>query len=307
MSDKWTAADVPDQRGRVAVITGANSGIGFEAAAMLAANGARAVLAVRDLAKGEQAAARIKDRYPEADVTVQELDLASLDSVRAAARDLKAAYPRISLLINNAGVSATPKTLTKDGFELQFGTNHLGHFALTGLLFDHLLAVDDSRVVTVSSLGHRVRSTIDFDDLQCERGYDPFAAYGRSKLANLLFTYELQRRLTANKKATIAVAAHPGSSRTELLRNSPGWLRISSAVLGPLLFQSPRMGALPTVRVATDPTVCGGQYYGPGGFGEQRGYPKCVQSSAQSHDDELQRRLWTVSEELTGVSYGVSP
>jgi len=307
MSDKWTAADVPDQRGRVAVITGANSGIGFEAAAMLAANGARAVLAVRDLAKGEQAAARIKDRYPEADVTVQELDLASLDSVRAAARDLKAAYPRISLLINNAGVSATPKTLTKDGFELQFGTNHLGHFALTGLLFDHLLAVDDSRVVTVSSLGHRVRSTIDFDDLQCERGYDPFAAYGRSKLANLLFTYELQRRLTANKKATIAVAAHPGSSRTELLRNSPGWLRISSAVLGPLLFQSPRMGALPTVRAATDPTVCGGQYYGPGGFGEQRGYPKCVQSSAQSHDDELQRRLWTVSEELTGVSYGVSP
>jgi NAD(P)-dependent dehydrogenase (short-subunit alcohol dehydrogenase family) len=307
VSDKWTAADVPDQRGRVAVITGASSGIGFEAAALLAAKGARVVLAVRDRAKGERAAALVKDRYPDAYIALQELDLASLDSVRAAARDLKAAYPQIGLLINNAGVSATPKTLTRDGFELQFGTNHLGHFALTGLLLDHLLAAANSRVVTVSSLGHRVRSTIDFDDLQSERRYDPFAAYGRSKLANLLFTYELQRRLTANHEATIAVAAHPGSSRTELLRESPGWLRIGSAVLGPLLFQSPRMGALPTLRAATDPTVRGGQYYGPGGFGEQRGYPKCVQSSAQSHDEELQRRLWAVSGELTGVNYGASP
>jgi NAD(P)-dependent dehydrogenase (short-subunit alcohol dehydrogenase family) len=305
MSQKWTAADTPDQRGRVAVITGANSGIGFEAAAVLAGKGAHVVLAVRDVAKGEQAAARIRDRYPGTDLTLQELDLASLDSVRAAARDLKAAYPQISLLVNNAGVSATPKASTKDGFELQFGTNHLGHFLLTGLLLDHLLPVADSRIVTVSSLGHRVRSAIDFDDLQSERRYDPFAAYGRSKLANLLFTYELQRRLTANHEATIAVAAHPGSSRTELLRSSPAWLRISSALLGPLIFQSPRMGALPTLRAATDPSVRGGQYYGPGGFAEQRGYPKCVQSSAQSHDKELQQRLWTVSEELTGISYPV--
>ena len=257
-----------------------------------------------DVGKGEQAAARIRASHPEADVTVQELDLASLGSVRAAAQDLKAAHPRISLLINNAGVSATPKASTKDGFELQFGTNHLGHFALTGLLLDHLLRAEDSRIVTVSSMGHRVRSAIDFGDLHSERRYDPFAAYGRSKLANLLFTYELQRRLTANHEATIAVAAHPGSSRTDLLRSSPRWLRISSAVLGPLIFQSPRMGALPTLRAATDPNVRGGQYYGPGGFGEQRGYPKRVQSSAQSHDEEVQRRLWMVSEELTGVNYG---
>ena len=305
MSQKWTAADTPDQRGRVAVITGANSGIGFEAAAVLAGKRAHVVLAVRDVANGEQAAARIRDRYPDADLALQELDLASLDSVRAAARDLKAAYPQISLLVNNAGVSATPKALTKDGFELQFGTNHLGHFAFTGLLLDHMLPVEDSRIVTVSSLGHRVRSAIDFDDLQSERRYDPFAAYGRSKLANLLFTYALHRRLTAKHEATIAVAAHPGSSRTELLRSSPAWLRISSAVLGPLIFQSPRMGALPTLRAATDPTVRGGQYYGPGGFAEQRGYPKCVKSSAQSHDQELQRRLWMVSEELTGISYPV--
>jgi NAD(P)-dependent dehydrogenase (short-subunit alcohol dehydrogenase family) len=305
MSEKWTAADMPDQRGRVAVITGANSGIGFEAAAVLAGKGAHVVLAVRDVAKGERAAARIRARHPDADLALQELDLASLGSVRAAPQDLKAAYPQISLLINNAGVSATPKASTKDGFELQFGTNHLGHFALTGLLLDHVLPVADSRIVTVSSLGHRVRATIDFDDLQSERHYDPFAAYGRSKLANLLFTYELQRRLTANHEATIAVAAHPGSSRTDLLRSSPAWLRISSAVLGPLIFQSPRVGALPTLRAATDPTVRGGQYYGPGGFAEQRGYPKCVQSSAQSHDGGLQQRLWMVSEELTGVTYTV--
>jgi NAD(P)-dependent dehydrogenase (short-subunit alcohol dehydrogenase family) len=305
MSQKWTAADMPDQRGRVAVITGSNSGIGFEAAAVLAGKGARVVLAVRDVAKGERAAVRIRNTHPAADINVHGLDLASLGSVRAAARDLKAMYPRISLLINNAGVSATPKASTKDGFELQFGTNHLGHFALTGLLLDHILRVEDSRIVTVSSLGHRVRSAIDFDDLQSERRYDPFAAYGRSKLANLLFTYELQCRLAANHEATIAVAAHPGSSRTELLRSSPAWLRISSAVLGPLIFQSPRMGALPTLRAATDPTVRGGHYYGPGGFAEQRGYPKCVRSSAQSHDRELQQRLWVVSEELTRVSYPV--
>jgi NAD(P)-dependent dehydrogenase (short-subunit alcohol dehydrogenase family) len=302
---KWTAADVPDQRGRVAVITGANSGIGFETAAVLASKRAKVVLAVRDLTKGTESAARIKARNPRADIVLQELDLASLSSVRAAAEDLKAAYPQVSLMINNAGVMGTPKASTKDGFELQLGTNHLGHFALTGLLLDHLLPVEDSRIVTVSSLGHRARAAIDFDDLQSERHYDRFAAYGRSKLANLLFTYELQRRLTANGELTIAVAAHPGSSRTDLGRNSPTWLRISFTALGPLIFQSPHMGALPTLRAATDPTVRGGQYYGPGGLAEQRGYPICVQSSAQSHDEELQQRLWMVSEELTGVHYPV--
>jgi NAD(P)-dependent dehydrogenase (short-subunit alcohol dehydrogenase family) len=305
MDKKWTAADVPVQRGRVAVITGANSGIGFETAAVLARKGAKVVLAVRDLAKGMESAARIKARNPHADIALQELDLASLGSIRAAAEDLTAAYPRINLLINNAGLMGTPKASTKDGFELQLGTNHLGHFALTGLLLDHLLPVEDSRIVTVSSLGHRARAAIDFDDLQSERHYDRFAAYGRSKLANLLFTYELQRRLTANGEPTIAVAAHPGSSRTDLGRNSPAWLRISFTALGPLIFQSPRMGALPTLRAATDPTVRGGQYYGPGGLAEQRGYPICVESSAQSHDEELQRLLWTVSEELTGVTYPV--
>jgi NAD(P)-dependent dehydrogenase (short-subunit alcohol dehydrogenase family) len=305
MSEKWTAADVPDQSGRVAIITGANTGIGYEAAAVLAGKGAHVVLAVRNLDKGKDAAARITAKSPNAAVSVQQLDLTSLDSVRAAAAALADEYPRIDLLINNAGVMFTPKGTTKDGFELQFGTNHLGHFAFTGLLLDRLLPVDGSRVVTLSSQGHRMRSAIDFDDLQSERSYDRFAAYGRSKLANLLFTYALQRRLTQHGAPTIAVAAHPGSSNTELTRNLPIWARVPTELLGQLIFQGPDMGALPTLRAATDPGVRGGQYYGPEGVGEQRGHPKLVQSSARSHDEQLQDKLWAVSEELTGVSYPV--
>ncbi|MFY2859589.1 SDR family NAD(P)-dependent oxidoreductase [Mycobacterium sp. THU-M104] len=305
-SDKWSEADVPDQSGRVAVVTGSNTGIGYQAAVALAYRGAHVVLAVRDLAKGNAALSRIVAAHPGADVTLQALDLSSLDSVRSAADALRAAYPRIDLLINNAGVMWTPKRLTADGFELQFGTNHLGHFALTGLLLDHLLDVRGSRVVTVSSLGHRLRAAIHFDDLQWERGYDRIAAYGQSKLANLLFTYELQRRLAASPEAkTVAVAAHPGGSNTELARNLPAIFQPLKAVLGPVLFQSAAMGALPTLRAATDPDVQGGQYYGPDGFLEQRGRPKLVESSGQSHDRELQRRLWAVSEELTGVTFGV--
>ncbi|MEO8816394.1 MAG: SDR family NAD(P)-dependent oxidoreductase [Mycobacterium sp.] len=302
--DKWTASDVPDQAGRVAVVTGSNTGIGYATAAVLADRGARVVLAVRNLDKGNAAAARIRAASPHADVTLAQLDLSSLDSVRTAADALRSAYPRIDLLINNAGVMWTPKQVTDDGFELQFGTNHLGHFALTGLLLDHLLAVQGSRVVTVSSLGHRMRAAIHFDDLQWESSYSRIAAYGQSKLANLLFTYELQRRLAANG-TTIAVAAHPGGSNTELARNVPAILRPAEKLLGPLLFQSPAMGALPTLRAATDPNVQGGQYYGPDGFGEQRGHPKLVGSSRQSHSRELQQRLWQVSEELTGVDFGV--
>ncbi|BBZ46046.1 SDR family NAD(P)-dependent oxidoreductase [Mycobacterium parmense] len=305
---KWSESDVPDQSGRVAVVTGANTGIGYQTAAVLAYRGAHVVLAVRDLKKGNAALSRIVAATPGADVTLQELDLSSLDSVRAAARALRAAYPRIDLLINNAGVMWTPKQVTKDGFELQFGTNHLGHFALTGLVLESLLGVRGSRVVTVSSLGHRLRAAIHFDDLQWERRYDRVGAYGQSKLANLLFTYELQRRLAAHSAAndaTIAVAAHPGGSNTELARNLPGIFQPVKAVLGPVLFQSAAMGALPTLRAATDPGVAGGQYYGPDGFLEQRGHPKLVESSRQSHDEHLQRRLWTVSEELTGVSFPI--
>jgi NAD(P)-dependent dehydrogenase (short-subunit alcohol dehydrogenase family) len=301
---KWTAAEVPDQAGRVAVVTGANTGIGYETAAVLARRGANVVLAVRDIEKGNHAAARLTAASPHAKIALQQLDLTSLASVRAAADAIKAAHPHIDLLINNAGVM-TPKATTKDGFELQFGTNHLGHFALTGLLLDHLLPVDGSRVVTISSLGHRMRAAIDFDDLRAGPGYDRAAAYGRSKLANLLFTYELQRRLADKAAPTIAVAAHPGGSRTELGRNAPTWVRIGLTVVGPLLFQSAAMGALPALRAATDPQVRGGQYYGPGRLAEQRGYPQLVRSSAQSHDEQLRRRLWAVSEQSTGVTYPV--
>src|SRR5580693_3020073 len=301
---KWTAADIPDQTGRVAVITGANTGLGYETALALAGHGARVVLAVRNLDKGKDAAAQITAQSPDAEVALQELDLTSLESIRAAAEQLRSEHDRIDLLINNAGVMYTPKANTKDGFELQFGTNHLGHFAFTGLLLDRLLPVAGSRVVTVSSVGHRIRADIHFDDLQWERSYNRVSAYGQAKLANLLFTYELQRRL-ASHGTTIAAAAHPGGSNTELMRNLPRWATAVYPVLEPL-FQDSAMGALPSLRAATDPGVLGGQYYGPDGFAQTRGYPELVSSSRKSHDVDLQRRLWAVSEELTGVVYPVT-
>jgi NAD(P)-dependent dehydrogenase (short-subunit alcohol dehydrogenase family) len=301
---KWTTTDIPDQTGRVAVITGANTGLGYETAAALAAKGAHVVLAVRNLDKGKDAAALIHKRSPAAEVILQELDLTSLDSIRAAAEQLRSDHDRIDMLVNNAGVMWTPESTTKDGFELQFGTNHLGHFAFTGLLLDRLLPVAGSRVVTVSSIGHRIRADIHFDDLQWERGYSRVGAYGQAKLANLMFTYELQRRL-APHGTTIAAAAHPGGSRTELSRNLPSPLRGVFNVVEPLVAQDAATGALPTLRAATDPGVHGGQYFGPDGFGQMRGHPKVVASSAKSHDVEVQKRLWAVSEELTGVVYPV--
>jgi NAD(P)-dependent dehydrogenase (short-subunit alcohol dehydrogenase family) len=300
---KWTKKDIPDQSRRVAVITGANTGLGYETAAALAEKGAHVVLAVRNLDKGKDAIARISANSPQADVALKELDLTSLESIRAAAEQLRSDYGHIDLLINNAGVMWTPKSTTKDGFELQFGTNHLGHFAFTGLLLDRLLPVEGSRVVTVSSIGHRLRADIHFDDLQWGRSYSRVGAYGQSKLANLLFTYELQRRL-ASRGTTIAAAAHPGGSRTELTRNLPPLIARASSLIEPL-FQGADMGALPTLRAATDPGVLGGQYFGPDGFGQQQGYPKLVASSDKSHDVDVQRRLWAVSEELTGVVYPV--
>jgi NAD(P)-dependent dehydrogenase (short-subunit alcohol dehydrogenase family) len=302
---QWTATDVPDQHGRTAVVTGANSGIGFEAARVLAERGAAVVLACRDLDRAAAAAARIAATAPQAQVSTLRLDLASLASVRTAAGQLRAAHPRLDLLINNAGLMMPPYGRTEDGFELQLGTNHLGHFALTGLVLDLLLPVPGSRVVTVSSGGHR-RGDMDFADLQSERGYHRVAAYGRSKLANLMFTYELQRRLAAAGAQTIAVAAHPGGARTDLMRHSP-WIR---AALHPAfkpitswLVQEADMGALPTLRAAVDPAVRGGEYYGPGGRGEYTGFPVKVDSNARSHDTDVQRRLWAESERLTGVTY----
>ncbi len=302
---KWTEADIPDQTGRIAIVTGANTGLGFETARALAEHGAHVVVAVRDTTKGTAAAGRIAKAAPKASVEVHKLDLGSLDSVRTAAGELAAKYPRIDLLINNAGVMYPPKSTTADGFELQFGTNHLGHFAFTGLLLNNLLPVEGSRVVTVASIAHTA-AKLDVDDLQWERRrYDRPGSYGASKLSNLLFSYELQRRLAAKNEPTIAVAAHPGVSNTELIRHIPGSALPGVSFLGDLVVNSAQKGALATLRAATDPAVTGGQYYGPDGFRELRGYPKLVQSNAKSHDRELQARLWTVSEELAGVTFPV--
>jgi NAD(P)-dependent dehydrogenase (short-subunit alcohol dehydrogenase family) len=303
MSSKWNAADVPDQSGRVAIVTGANSGLGYDTAAVLADKGAHVVLAVRNLEKGREAADRIKTASPNAVVAIQELDLTSLESVRKAADELRAAHPRIDLLINNAGVMYVPtRETTKDGFEMQFGTNHLGHFALTGPLLENMLQVDGSRVVTISSVGHRILARIHFDDPQLTRKYNRVEAYGQSKLANLMFTYELQRRLKLKGAPTVALAAHPGFSDTELMRYMPSFI---PRAVWRIATQPADKGALGTLRAATDPGAQGGQYYGPDGIGEVKGHPKVVKSSAQSHDEDIQRRLWSVSEELTGVTYPV--
>jgi len=306
----WTEKDVPDQSGRLAIVTGSNTGLGYDTARVLAARGAKVVMAVRDTAKGESAAARIRGLTPGAEITVQKLDLGSLAAVKQSAAEMAAAYPRIDLLINNAGVMYPPKSTTADGFELQFGTNHLGHFALTGILLPNLLQVEGSRVVVVASIAHNLRAKIDFADLQWERRkYDRVAAYGQSKLANLMFAYDLQRRLAASAKATgtttMAVAAHPGVAATELTRHLPGANLPGVNWLSGRLLNSAEMGALPTLRAATDPAARGGTYYGPDGFRELRGYPKLVDSSAQSKDVAVQERLWSVSEELTGVTYPV--
>ena len=285
----WTAADLPSFAGRTAIVTGANSGLGAVTARELTRVGAQVILAVRNTGKGESAA-----REMTGDVEVRRLDLQDLASVRQFAD----AVDSVDILVNNAGIMAVPHAVTADGFESQIGTNHLGHFALTNLL---LPKVTD-RVVTVSSLMHYM-GYVSLRDLNwTSRPYSAWLAYGQSKLANLLFTYELQRRLTGT--TTLAAAAHPGGSRTELTRNLPPLVGVVTRLVEPL-FQDADMGALPTLRAATDPNVLGGQYYGPDGFAEQRGYPRVVASSTASHDVAAQKRLWTVSEELTSVTYPV--
>ncbi|MGO1948452.1 MAG: SDR family NAD(P)-dependent oxidoreductase [Mycobacteriaceae bacterium] len=304
-TNSWTDKDIPDQSGRTAVVTGANSGLGFETSRALASRGAHVVLAVRSTDNGEDAADRIRHSVPDAELTVQQLDLASLDSVREAADVLKQTFPAIDLLVNNAGVMYPPKLETAEGFELQFGVNHLGTFAFTGQLLDNVLTVPDSRIVTVSSVAHQMRAEIHFDDLQWERSFDTVAAYGQSKLSNLLFAYELQHRLKAAGADAISVAAHPGVSDTALFRYLPGPVQKVWPAVRPVVSQPAAKGALPSLRAATDPDVFGGQYFGPRGPGGFRGAPVVVSSTEQTHDRDLQRRLWDVSGELTGVTFPV--
>ena len=305
---KWTAADIPDQLGRKAIVTGANSGLGLVTARELARHGASVTLAVRDTERGERAATAIREAEPSAQVRVTELDLADLDSIRVfadAREDIG-----LDLLVNNAGVMALPRRTTKDGFEMQLGTNHLGHFALTGLLMPVLQKGDEPRVVTLSSPAHRVGS-MNFDDLQGERRYFRWSAYGQSKLANLLFAFELQRRASAAGLELKSMAAHPGYAATNLQTRGSGGdggllTRLEDGVMAvgnKLLAQSAEMGALPTLYAATAKDLPGGSYIGPDGVGEQRGHPELVDSTAASKDQADARRLWEVSEQLTGVSF----
>ncbi len=298
---KWTSEQMGDQNGRVAIVTGSNSGIGFEAAKELVRKGATVVLAVRDEEKGEAAATDIRAEQPAGTVAVMRLDLADLDSVRSFAEVFLSQYDRLDLLVNNAGVMMPPASKTADGFELQFGTNHLGHFALTGLLLGRLTTTEGSRVVSVASMAHRF-GTVDFDDLQWEsRKYNKTASYGQSKLANLLFTFELQRRLDRAGAGTLAVAAHPGWTGTNLQRHAGLF-----EALNPFLAMKPWQGALPTLYAATAAEARGGAYYGPKGIMEMRGYPQRVDSTPESKDEQVAKRLWEVSEELTGVQYALA-
>lgn len=305
MSNLWTTNNIPDQSGKVIIVTGANSGIGYEATRELARKGATVVMACRNMAKAEPALSELKKEQPNAIIDLIHLDLASLKSVHAFADAFIAKYDRLDVLINNAGIMMVPYGQTEDGFERQLGTNHLGHFALTGLLIDRIKATPNARVVNISSNGHKVGS-VDFDNLQYEggKGYSPMSSYGRSKLANILFTYELQKRFDANGVDAIAVAAHPGGSNTNLGNH------LTDSLLGKLMMpivsrmsQSAAMGALPTLRAAVDQDANGGDYFGPRGFLELAGNPIKVKTSARAQNSADQQQLWQASERLTGVSY----
>ena len=302
----WTERDIPDQGGRVAVVTGATSGLGLETAVGLASAGAHVVLTARSPARGQAALDRLRAEVPEATAEVAELDLTRLASVRAFADRLADRHPRLDLLVNNAGVMATPLERTADGFELQIGTNHLGHAALTARLLPLLLDVPGSRVVTVSSIGHRA-GRIDLADLNWERRtYRRWPAYFASKLANLLFAVELDRRLRAAGAATASLAAHPGGARTHLGRGHGGVAGRLQSVLFPaadFLMQPADRGALPQLRAATDPDLAGGTYLGPDGPGEVRGLPVVVRAKPAAYDEALAARLWDLTGMLTGAPF----
>lgn len=303
--ERWTAARISDQSGRTFIVTGANSGIGFEAARQLAAHGARVVLAARNESKGLDAVVRIKAGQPDAAVEFRLLDLADLESVRAFSSAILSEGLAVDVLVNNAGVMYPPRRLTRQGFESQFATNHLGHFALTGLLFDSIRRGRDARVVTVSSTEHKGGS-IHFDDLTGERSYSPRASYQQSKFANVLFALELDRRVRAAGIPVRSLLAHPGWSATNLQSSGPTGIMKELMKLGNRLFaQSAYMGALGELYAAVDPAAESGCFYGPGGLGGLRGYPTLVQAKESARDQDTARHLWKVSEELTGVTFAL--
>lgn len=302
---KWTLDDMPSQKGKIVVITGGNSGLGLESAKAFALKEAEVVLACRSVIKGNDAKAEILKESPEAIIDVMELDLMKLSSVRSFAEKFKKKHSRLDILMNNAGIMTSPYALTEDGFESQMGTNHLGHFALTGLLMGLILGTPNSRIVNVSSLAHK-QWKMSFENSLSEypNKYNKMRAYARSKLANLLFTYELQRKLEATKHDCISVAAHPGASYTNLGRHLEK--KFIAKVLKPLIVKvlpSPKSGAMPQIRAACDPAVKGGEHYGPSGIFEMSGRPVKVKSTKTSHNIEDAKKLWEMSEQLTGVTF----
>ena len=305
--NRWSATDIPDQSGRIAIVTGANSGLGSETALALARKGAHVVLACRDTAKAQSALQAIRATSPGSSVEVMSLDLASLASVRAFAEAFVAHHGRLDLLCNNAGVMAIPRRRTADGFEMQLGTNHLGHFALTGLLLSRLLDTPGARVVSVSSAAHRP-GKMHWEDLQLERSYRKWRAYAQSKLANLLFAFELDRRLRKAGASVISVAAHPGYAATNLQAvgarmEGARFFEQIFALGNRLRAQSAAMGSLPTLYAATAPAVQGGHYFGPAGLGEMWGPPRKVGATARAMNPADASRLWDLSEALTGVRF----
>lgn len=306
MGSNWTAAQMPSMAGKTVVVTGANSGIGYQAALEFARHGAHVFLACRSMDKAKAALTRLTQATPGAQAETALLDMASLASIRAFAEAFLARGVMLDVLVNNAGVMALPtREVTAEGFERQFGTNHLGHFALTGLLLPALKAAKASRVVTVASLAHR-NGKMDWADLQSERSYVPWGAYNNSKLANILFARELDRRAHNAGLSLTSIPVHPGVARTSIFENGPGTGNLKAKILqifSPLLTQDDAMGALPIEYAASAPDVKGGEYIGPSGFGEFKGFPKVVQPRPQALDQAAGDRLWTVSEELTGVRY----
>jgi NAD(P)-dependent dehydrogenase (short-subunit alcohol dehydrogenase family) len=305
MKDRWTLENMPELKGKTIIVTGGNSGIGFEAVKAFSGKGAGVIMACRSLEKGETAKAEITKQHPDSKVFVMQLDLSDLSSVHQFAEAVKSKYKELDVLHNNAGIMMPPYGLTKNGFENQMGTNHLGHFALTGLLLDLILRTPGSRVVSISSSGHKY-GKMDFSNLLFDRGngYSPMKAYARSKLSNLLFTYELQRRFEASGSSSMAVAAHPGVADTNLGRFIETKLLVK--IMMPVwnaFTQSAAMGALPGIRASVDPDVKPAEYYGPGGYREMKGYPVVVRSSEASYRADDAKELWTVSEKLTGVTY----
>lgn len=294
---KWTIDNIPCQDGKTVIITGANSGIGFQAARVLASKGAKVIMACRNDKKARMAAGKISGKHANADLEIMHLDLASLESIRKFTDEFRTRYERLDILINNAGVMASTHKMTEDGFEWQFAINHLGHFALTGHLIDLLISTADSRIVTVTSIAH-FNGEIHFGDLSGESWYSRMNAYRQSKLANLVFAYELHRKLESSGSGTISIAAHPGVTTTKII-----WLPFPVNVLKSLVLPSASRGAMPVMMAATDSGLRGGEYIGPSGLWQAFGYPAVLRSGKISHNRKLWRRLWEVSEEMTGIKY----